>query len=221
MDPEHPPLIEIAQPIGLLSAAQMNVIEFHTWNALKTRIHTPDRIVFDLDPGSGVKWSTVREVAMLMRTFLRELKLPSFLKTSGGKGLHVVTPIRRHYDWDTVKAFSRSVVEHIAHTVPRLVVAKSGAQNRVGKVYIDILRNGFGATTATAWSLRARPGLGVSIPITWEELDEVQSGADWTIRNVGSRLETENTPWKGYDKASASITAAMKRLSVRRFKAPD
>jgi hypothetical protein len=98
-----------------------------------------------------------------LRSFLTELGLPAYLKTSGGSGLHVVTPIRRQYDWDTVKDFSRGIVEHLARTLPQLVVAKSGAKNRVGRIYIDYLRNGFGATTVSAWSVRARPGLGVSL----------------------------------------------------------
>ena len=117
LDPDHPPLIEVAEPVGLVSAAQMNVIEFHTWNALKTHIDKPDRITLDLDPGTGVEWSTMQKVAELLQSLLTELDLPAFLKTSGGKGLHVVTPIRRQYDWDTVKDFSRAIVEHLARTL--------------------------------------------------------------------------------------------------------
>ena len=93
IDPHHPPYLEITSRLGLLSAAQMNVIEFHTWNATKPEFHHPDRMVFDLDPGEGVAWSSLQQAAELMHNFLEQLKLPSFLKTSGGKGLHVVTPI--------------------------------------------------------------------------------------------------------------------------------
>jgi bifunctional non-homologous end joining protein LigD len=213
LDPDHPPLIEIAEPLGLPSAAQWNVIEFHTWNAVKTQIDKPDRITFDLDPGKGVEWSTIQEVARLLRTFLTELDLPAFLKTSGGKGLHVVTPIRRQHDWDTVKDFSRASVEHLARTFPKLVVAKSGEKNRVGKIYIDYLRNGFGATTVSAWSVRARPGLGISVPISWSELSKLKDAAQWTLRNVEGRLEMGNTPWTDYAKSAKSITGAMKRLN--------
>lgn len=218
LDPAHPPLIEVAEPLGLLSAAQLNVIEFHTWNAVKRHIDKPDRITLDLDPGAGVDWSAVQKVAALLRSFLTELGLPAFLKTSGGKGLHVVTPIRPQHDWDTVKDFSRAVVEHLARTVPRLVVAKSGARNRVGRIFIDYLRNGFGATTVAAWSVRARPGLGVSVPVTWTELPTLKSAAQWTVRNVADRLETGNAPWKDYGRSATSITTAMKRLAVARPK---
>ena len=212
LDPDHPPLIEVAEPVGLVSAAQMNVIEFHTWNAVKTHIGKPDRITLDLDPGTGVEWSTMLKVAELLQSLLTELDLPVFLKTSGGKGLHVVTPIRPQYDWDTVKDFSRAIVEHLARNFPKLVVAKSGARNRVGRTFIDYLRNGFGATTVAAWSVRARPGLGVSVPVSWAELATLKSAAQWTVRNVGDRLQIGNAPWKDYSRSARSITAAMKRL---------
>src|SRR6185369_17926524 len=102
-----------------------------------------------------------------VRAFLEELGLKPFLKTSGGKGLHVVVPLRRQFDWDTVKDFSQAIVQHLARTVPQRFVAKSGPSNRVGKIYIDYLRNGYGATTVAAWSARARPGLGISVPVRW------------------------------------------------------
>ena len=104
----------------------------------------------------------MQEGAELMRSLLEQLGLASFLKTSGGKGLHVVVPIAPKEDWDTVKALAKRIVEHMAETIPERFVAKSGPKNRVGKVFVDYLRNGFGATTACAWSARARPGLGVS-----------------------------------------------------------
>lgn len=212
LDRDHVALLEVASPLGLLSAAQMNVIEFHTWNAVKSAIGTPDRISFDLDPGAGIRWPQVQEAARLVRRYLEELGLPAFLKTSGGKGLHVVTPIRRQYDWDTVKDFSREVVEQLAAALPQLFVAKSGPRNRVGRIFIDYLRNGFGATTVAAWSARARPGLGVSVPITWEELPKVKGGDHWTVRNLQARLATGNAPWQGYARAARALGPAMKKL---------
>ncbi|MEO7386497.1 MAG: DNA ligase D [Gammaproteobacteria bacterium] len=214
VDRDHAPFLEIASPMGLLSAAQMNVIEFHTWNAMKTHIDRPDRMTFDLDPGQGVDWKAVQQAAGLVRTLLDELGLRAFLKTSGGKGLHLVTPIRRQYDWDTVKGFSQAVVEHMAETLPRFFVAKSGPRNRVGRIFIDYLRNGFGATTACAWSLRARPGLGISVPIAWDELPRVRSAAQWGLRDIHQRLDEGNAPWKGYSSSATSLTPAMKKLGV-------
>src|SRR3546814_19628059 len=111
LDPGHPALAEVATPQGILSAAQMNVVEFHTWNAVKSAIGKPDRMLFDLDPGQGVKWAAVRQAAELVHVLLRELGLRAWLKTSGGKGLHVAVPLRRHYDRAVVKDFSQAIVQ--------------------------------------------------------------------------------------------------------------
>jgi bifunctional non-homologous end joining protein LigD len=214
LDPGHAPLLEIASPLGLLSAAQMNVVEFHTWNALRTDILHPDRITFDLDPGECVGWPDIRKAAEVLHGFLAELGLSAFVKTSGGKGLHVVAPIRRKHAWETVKGFSRAVVERMAETVPALFVAKSGAKNRVGRIFIDDLRNGFGATTACAWSARARPGLGISVPLEWGELAEVGSSSHWTIRNAAARFDIGNAPWRTYSRSARPLEAAMKALGL-------
>ncbi|WP_432729277.1 DNA ligase D [Variovorax sp. W6] len=212
LDPGHEPLLQIDSKEGLLGAAQMNVIELHTWNATSDDIGRPDRMTFDLDPGEGVDWPQVQEAAMLVRTLLDELDLPAFLKTSGGKGLHVVVPVRRQYDWDTVKGFSQAVVAHLAQTIPARFVAKSGPRNRVGKVFVDYLRNGFGATTVSAWSARSRPGLGVSVPLAWDELPALAGPAQWTVANAAGRFETGNKPWAGMERRRKSLAAAMKLL---------
>lgn len=212
LDPEHPPLLAIAGAEGLAQAAQFNVVEFHTWNARRDKILRPDRMTFDLDPGEGVAWPAVQEAAELVRVLLQELGLEPFLKTSGRKGLHLVVPIQRRHDWDTVKGFSKAIVQHLAATVPQRFVAKSGPQNRKGKIFVDYLRNGWGATTVSAWSVRARPGMGVSVPISWLELEQVSSGAHWGIQSIEARFRKGNAPWEGYAKAAVSITAAMKRL---------
>ena len=163
----HGPLLEVPSAQALVAAAQMNVIEFHTWNSVKRKIDKPDRMIFDLDPGEGVEFAMVREGAQLLHAMLDELGLGNWLKTSGGKGLHVVVPMAARLDYDTVKAFSRAIVQHLARTIPQRFVAKSGPANRVGRIFVDYLRNGFNATTAAAFSARARPGLGVSMPIAW------------------------------------------------------
>jgi bifunctional non-homologous end joining protein LigD len=172
-------------------------------------------MIFDLDPGAGVKWSFMQEGAQLVRIFLNELELASFLKTSGGKGLHVVVPIMRLRDWDTVKDFSQAIVEHLAKTIPPRFVAKSGSSNRVGRIFIDYLRNGLGATTASAWSVRARPGLGVSVPLAWDELEALPGGNRWTATNIHSRLDKGNGPWADYEASRRSILPAMKILGFR------
>lgn len=210
LDPDHPPLMEVPTPQAVMSAAQMNVVEFHTWNAVKRAIGKPDRMVFDLDPGEGVAWDAVRRSAQLLRVLLTEIGLRGWLKTSGGKGLHVVVPLRRQYDWDTVKAFSQAIVQHLARTLPQVFVAKSGPKNRVGRIFADYLRNGFGATTVAAWSARARPGMGVSVPLAWEELDAVRASNQWTIANIHERLDVGDSPWDDY--APQAIAGAMKAM---------
>ncbi|PJJ18465.1 ATP-dependent DNA ligase LigD phosphoesterase module /ATP-dependent DNA ligase LigD polymerase module [Janthinobacterium sp. 67] len=212
LDPEHPPMLEVASLQGLLSAAQWNVVEFHTQNALASAYDTPNRLVFDLDPGKGVAWPAIREAAVLLRAFLTELGLPAWLKTSGGKGLHVVVPIRPKHDWDTVKAFSQAIVAHMAQHIPARFVVKSGPANRVGKIFIDYLRNGRGATTVCAWSARTRSGLGISVPLAWEELDELTAGDQWNVANVHDRLDVGNTPWDGYARSAKGLDSAMKKL---------
>jgi bifunctional non-homologous end joining protein LigD len=215
LDPDHDPLLEIPSAAALLAATQVNVVEFHTWNATTRSIGKPDRMTFDLDPGEGVGWPHMQEAAQLVRAFLDELGLASFLKTSGGKGLHVVVPLKRQYDFDTVKDFSQAVVIHLATVIPQRFVAKSGPKNRVGKIFADYLRNGFGATTVAAWSLRARPGMGVSVPVAWDELPSLTSGAHWTAQTLGARLATGNTPWDAYEASRNSLTSAMKRLGFK------
>ncbi|TPG23087.1 DNA ligase D [Variovorax guangxiensis] len=210
LDRDHDPLLQIDRIEGLASAAQMNVVELHTWNATSSAIDRPDRMTFDLDPGDGVDWAHMQEAALLMRTLLDELGLGSFLKTSGGKGLHVLVPIRRHYGWDDVKSFSQAVVQHMAQTIPDRFVAKSGPRNRVGKIFVDYLRNGFGATTVSAWSVRARPGLGVSVPVAWDELPTLRSGAHWTIRDAPERFGIGNASWAGWERARKGLASAMK-----------
>lgn len=210
LDPEHPPLMEIKKEEGLLAAAQLNVVEFHTWNAVKSAIMKPDRMIFDLDPGEGVSWQSLQQGAELVRVLLEEIGLQSWLKTSGGKGLHVVVPLRKHYDWDTVKAFSAAVVRHLASTLPQRFVAKSGPRNRVGKIFADYLRNGFGATTVSAWSARARPGMGVSVPLAWDELSTLKSSAQWTIANIHERLDVGNAPWHDY--TPQALSRAMRAM---------
>ena len=212
LDPDHPPMLVVGSADGLLSAAQWNVVEVHTQNAVARTYEKPNRMIFDLDPGKGVEWPEIQEAAELMRAFLDQLGLPAFLKTSGGKGLHVVVPIKPAYDWDTVKAFSKEIVEHMAATLPDRFSMKSGPKNRLGKIFIDYLRNGRGATTVCAWSARTRPGLGISVPVRWDELQGLKGGDHWTVATVHDRLDEGNTPWADYDSSAKSITAAMKQL---------
>ncbi|MDM0059100.1 DNA ligase D [Variovorax fucosicus] len=215
--PGHASLLEIGNAKALAGAAQMNVIEFHTWNSSVRNIGKPDRMIFDLDPGEGTSWAHIQEAATLVRAMLDAIGLKAWLKTSGGKGLHVVVPLAPRYDYDTVKGFSQAIVQHLARTIPARFVAKSGPGNRVGKLFVDYLRNGHGATTAAAFSARARPGLGVSMPIAWEDLASIKSGSQWNVRTAREYLSFQTVdPWADYWKTRQALAEAMKRLGYKR-----
>lgn len=212
--PGHARLLSVDSPQALVGAAQLNVIEFHTWNSRVGDLARPDRVVFDLDPGEGVSWQQVQEAALLVQTLLGELGLVSWLKTSGGKGLHVVVPLVPELDYDTVKAFSRSAVEHLAKTLPRRFVAKSGPSNRKGRVFVDYLRNGVAQTTVAAFSARARPGMGVSMPVSWDQLLQLKSADQWNVRNAREYLSFRTAdPWGDYWSTAQTLTGAMDHLS--------
>jgi bifunctional non-homologous end joining protein LigD len=214
LDPGHAPLVALETPAALLGAAQMGVVELHTWNAVASRIVRPDRIVFDLDPDPALPWARVLEAAELTHALLAELGLRCFAKTSGSKGLHIAVPLRRSHDWDTARRFSKSVADHLAVTLPRHFSAKMGAANRVGKVFIDYLRNNRGSTTVSAFSLRARPGLPVSVPVGWEELVELRKPDQWTLSNIQDRLsDLPEDPWSDYEKSRQTLTKAAALLS--------
>ena len=213
--PGHDPLIVIDSRKALVAAAQMNVVEFHTMNATEHAIDKPDRIIFDLDPGEGVGWRQMLEGTALMKQMLDLLGLQGFLKTSGGKGLHVVVPLEPRLGWDETKDFSEAVVVHLAKTLPQLFVAKSGARNRVGRIFVDYLRNSHAASTIAAFSARARPGMGVSVPLRWDELEGLKSSSQWTIATVKERLaKLKADPWKDYEKSRQSLAAAMKLMAA-------
>jgi bifunctional non-homologous end joining protein LigD len=211
--PGHKPAIAMDTAEDLVAAAQLSVVELHTWNSTAKAIKQPDRVIFDLDPGEGVRWAHVQEAALLTRAMLSELGLESWLKTTGGKGLHVVVPIKPEVGYNEAKAFTQAVVQHMARTIPQRFVAKSGSSNRKGRIFIDFLRNGQSQSTAAAFSARARPGLAVSMPIDWGQLPDVKSGAEWNIVSAVPYLQRLKTdPWAGYWKAVQSLAAAIEAL---------
>lgn len=209
----HEKFLEIISSKGILSVAQWNIIEFHTANSSSKQQEHPNRIIFDLDPGEGVIWKAIQEGAEILRGFLDALSLTSFIKTSGGKGLHLVVPITPKHEWEEVKKLSELIVKHIAMTLPKKFVSKSGSRNRVGKIFIDYLRNGSSATTIAAWSARARSGLGISTPIAWEELRKVNSGDHWTIKTIHTRLDVGNEPWQKYSSTNSDLKTAFKHFT--------
>ncbi|POG10642.1 ATP-dependent DNA ligase [Pseudomonas putida] len=195
----------------LLGAVQMNMLELHTWNATDKDFDKPDRFVLDLDPDPALPWKAMLEATQLALTLLDELGLKVFLKTSGGKGMHLVVPLTRRAGWDEVKDFSHAIVDYLAKLFPDRLSAVSGPKNRVGKIFIDYLRNGKGATTVCAYSLRAREGLPVSVPIWREELAQLKGANQWHIGNLRERLAEIDDPWADMAKTRQSITARMRK----------
>jgi len=176
LHPKHPPLLAVDAHEALVGLAQMNVIELHTWNAVQPNLEHPDRFVLDLDPDPSLSWQMMTEAAELAKVLLDEVALKSFVKTSGGKRYHIVIPFTRRQGWDEVKAFSRGIARHMARVTPDRFSAALGPKNRVGKIFIDYLRNSKGASTVAAFSARARSGMGVSMTVAWEELREIKRG---------------------------------------------
>ncbi len=180
---------------GLMSLVQFGTIEFHPWGCRDDAADHPDLITFDLDPGEGVPWEGVIAAAEAMREYLKQHRITSFVKTSGGKGLHVVAPLDGSATWDDVKEFVRRVADTIARAAPTRFTAASTV-NRRGRIYIDYLRNRSGSTSVAAYSLRARPGAPVSMPLAWDELPRCPGPAAYTLPNSRPRLEARRkAPW--------------------------
>ncbi|WP_339407182.1 DNA ligase D [Pseudomonas helleri] len=205
-------LIVINSVKALLEAVQMNTVEFHSGNAKVPELERPDRFVLDLDPDPALPWKSMVEATQLILTLLDELGLTSFIKTSGGKGVHIVVPLTRRDSWDTVKTFTHALVKYMAHLMPGRFSAVAGPKNRVGKIFIDYLRNGKGATTINAYAARAREGLPVSVPIAKDELSEIKGADAWTIFTLPKRLAAlAQDPWAEYGKTRQMITKSMRK----------
>jgi bifunctional non-homologous end joining protein LigD len=200
---------------GLLHLAQVGAVELHSWGARMPRPTHADRLTFDLDPGAELPYPPLRDAAHAIRKLLQDLGLESWVKTTGGKGLHVVAPLGRPLpDWDTAKEFARSVTLFMERLAPTMFTSKTGERNRKNKIFVDYLRNGFGATAVAAFSPRWRPGVGVSTPVGWEEIDDDIRGTHFNIHNVPARIAAQRKdPWKGYWDSTQPLTkAAIKKM---------
>ncbi|HSN21578.1 MAG TPA: non-homologous end-joining DNA ligase [Usitatibacter sp.] len=198
-----------AAVVGLV---QKGVIEMHVWGATTGDLAEPDRMVLDLDPHPAVPWREVMAAARLVRERLEALGLESFVKTSGGKGLHVAVPLAPRHEWDEVKAFSRALAESLAAEEPERFTAHMAKRERTRRIFVDYLRNAPGATTVAAYSVRARPGAPVSTPLHWDELGGRTKPASFHAGNVVRRLQgLRSDPWKTFRRSPQTLTAAMKR----------
>ncbi|MBL0920900.1 MAG: DNA ligase D [Phycisphaerales bacterium] len=202
--------IGVESVAGLVTLVQFGVLEIHPWGSRAGDLERPDTMTFDLDPGEDVEFARVREAALRVREILDGAGLEGFVKTSGGKGLHVVAPLKPGAGWDEVKSFARAVAEKMASEAPSRYLSKMTKAARTGRVFVDYLRNGRGATSVAPYSTRARPGAPVSAPVQWDDLPEVKGGAQFTVWDAPALLRGRD-PWAGYARAR-------RRLTVRAFK---
>ncbi|MCY0094347.1 DNA ligase D [Hoeflea ulvae] len=185
------PYMVIEKPEGFVAAAQMGSIEFHIWGSRTDLLEKPDRLVFDLDPDEGLGFSEVKTAAKELRKMLCEIGLDSLPMVTGGKGVHVIVPLRRVAEWETVAFFARTVASHLAERHPDRYVATMSKAKRKGKIFIDWLRNERGATAVAPYSLRAREGAPVAIPVTWPQLAKLTSANSFNMPKALKRLDQE------------------------------
>jgi bifunctional non-homologous end joining protein LigD len=190
---------------GLVELVQMGVLEIHPWGVSADKPERPDRIIFDLDPGEGLGFDAVVRGAFELRTTLQELGLEPFLKTTGGKGLHLVMPLARRYDWDAVKRFARSVAQRLSAEKPSHYLSKVSKAERKGRIFIDYLRNDPTSTAVAPYTTRAREGAPVATPLDWEELSERLDPAGFNVRTISQRLKTRGDPWRDIEKAPQKL----------------
>ena len=202
----------------ILELVQFNAIEFHPWASTIKDTDVTDYLVFDLDPGPDVTWKSVIAAAESLRDRLVDVKLESFVRTSGGKGLHVVVPLRPAIAWAKAKDFAQQFASKTAEDFPNEFIATASKAKRVGVIFIDYLRNSRGATSVASYSLRSRPGAPVALPLSWDGLRKVKSASEFTLRNVPTILKRQaSDPWVKFGNVRQSLPGKSK---VRRSAQP-
>jgi bifunctional non-homologous end joining protein LigD len=195
---------------SLIALVQISVIEFHVWGSRADQIEKPDQIVIDLDPDEAVPWRRLVEAARLVRALLGELELVPFLRTTGGKGLHVVAPLVRRTTWESVKGFTHAIALRLAREKPEEYTDRISKARRKGRILIDYLRNQRDATAIASYSVRARPNAPVSIPLAWDELERAKKMPQWNVRNATDRLALPD-PWKDFESSRRVLTTRARR----------
>ena len=204
--------ISVTSAKGYLALTQFGAIEFHVWGCRIDDPEHPDRLVIDLDPDESLAWVRVCDAAEILRDRLEDLGLHPFLRTTGGKGLHLVMPLSPKHDWPTLKRFAEAFAKSMASDAPGIFTAVSSKERRRGKIYIDYLRNARGASAITSYSLRARPNFPAATPITWPELRGISGGSAFQRVNLLRRIESlAADPWDGLNSAAGTITPKMRR----------
>ncbi|MEJ5978271.1 DNA ligase D [Novosphingobium sp. PS1R-30] len=208
-DGGHEDYIYVEDSAGILACVQMGTIEFHGWGSHAIEVEAPDRMVFDLDPDEGLDWTHVKQAAFDLRDRLTELGLTSFAMVSGGKGVHVVVPLTPGHDWEAHKDFSKRFAEAMSLAEPDRFVATLSKAKRKGKIFIDYLRNQRGSTAVMPYSARARDGAPVAVPITWDELENVESAHEWSIADSTELIaRARRKDLKGWGFAAQNLPAA-------------
>jgi bifunctional non-homologous end joining protein LigD len=201
---------------GLVALVQLGVLEIHVWGARADDVEAPDRLVFDLDPAPDVPWRRVVEAARELKERLDGLGLESWLKTSGGKGLHLVVPFIRRYSWDQVAGFTRAVAYGMAADSPDRYLAKASKVARQGRIFVDWVRNTRGATAIAPWSTRARPDAPISLPLGWDALDRLKSGDQFTIDGVERLIRRQwQDPWADLRKSRQRLNLSVIKQASR------
>jgi DNA ligase D len=195
---------------GYLALAQFGVVEFHTWGTHRSHLDKPDRIVFDLDPGDGIAWREVVEAAVHVGNELRTLKLEPFVKTSGGKGIHVVVPLKPKLGWKQIHAATGAIAAQIAKTAPDTFTTTMGASNRKRRIFIDFHRNARSATSAAPYTLRAKAHLPVSTPLGWADLESIDAPADLNYSSLPGLLTISGDPWVDINKSARELPASFR-----------
>ena len=192
---------------AVIEMVQFGAIEFHPWGSTVNDPEHATQLIFDLDPAADVDWSRTVQGARYVRSLLDELGLASFVRTTGGKGLHVVVPLKPACGWGKVKKFARSFADTLAKTYPDEFIVVASKSKRRGLIFLDYLRNARGATSAASYSLRARSGAPVAVPLRWEELGKIKSGAQFDIRSLPKRLaRLRKDPWEGFDRLHQDLS---------------
>jgi len=211
------PFLAIDDRDGLIAMAQISAIELHAWGALEANPSHPDRMVFDLDPGEDVSFAQVVKAAHDLRDQLQRLGLVSFCRTTGGKGLHLVVPLEPVAAWDVVKPFCRAFAETLSQEQPERFLSTVKKIDRRGRILIDWLRNGLGATAVASLSPRARAGATVATPVGWDEVDHALDPAKFTVKSVPDRLAAlRDEPWSGF----ATLRQHLPELGAKHGAAP-
>jgi DNA ligase D len=209
---ERAAFIAITEPKGFLAMPQFGAIEFHLWGCTIDDPEHPDRLVMDLDPDTALPWSRVCDGAEMLRDRLQALGFAPFLRTTGGKGLHLVVALAEGHSWPQMKGFAEALARAMAADHPALFTAVSSKERRKGRIYLDYLRNGRGASAVASYSLRARPGFPAATPIFWDELRKLSGGDAFNRLNLARRLETlAGDPWDELISSAVKITPKMRR----------